>query len=243
MLWLILQVEAAPLRWMAVPLGVSPIGSNLGTEHWQQDEKPSWWMQLVTPYEVLVTEVTNSQFEAWDKNHMRYNNCQDADCPVVNVSWFQARDFCRWAGGDLPTEVEWEYAARAGSTGLYWWGENSAIEHAWYTENSGREPREVGAAGHANPWGLVDMLGNVWEWVLDAYQSDVYRKFSANDKKNPRVWSLLGLDVGEVGSSSLRVGRGGSSWSTLEELRVSNRIRGAAGSFSRNQGFRCVRAL
>lgn len=96
--------------------------------------------------------------------------------PVINVSWEDAWAYCAWLSEQtgqhyrLPTEAEWEYAARAGTDTEYWWGdsEESAGDHAWYSENSSGKTQPVGQKS-PNPWGLHDMAGNVWEWVQDCW--------------------------------------------------------------------------
>ena len=85
--------------------------------------------------------------------------------PVVNVTWNSASAYAEWAGKRLPTEAEWEYAARAGRTSAYWWGSVFQSDKA----NAADEPLAVGQESTKNPWGLFDMLGNVWEWTSCAY--------------------------------------------------------------------------
>lgn len=85
--------------------------------------------------------------------------------PVVYVTIGDAEAFCRWVGGRLPTDAEWEYAARAGSAGRHYWGESIDDRYLWYRGNSDYHPHEVGRK-LPNRWGLFDMEGNVWEWTL-----------------------------------------------------------------------------
>ncbi len=84
--------------------------------------------------------------------------------PVVYVNYRDAEAFCRWNGARLPTEDEWEYASKAGATATHSYGEGLNERFIWYRENSNGAPQPVGTKA-ANPWGLHDMEGNVWEWT------------------------------------------------------------------------------
>ena len=88
--------------------------------------------------------------------------------PIEQVNWTEAGDYCKAIGGRLPTEKEWEYAARAGTTDARY-GALDAI--AWYSGNSGKSTHPVGLNKQANAYGLYDMLGNVWEWTSDNYDA------------------------------------------------------------------------
>ena len=150
-------------------------------------------------------------------------------CPVEEVSWHDAQDFISrlnaGEGGEvyrLPTEAEWEYAARAGTTGDRY-GNLDGI--AWYGDNSGRQPHPVGGKA-PNAWGLYDMLGNVVEWVGD-WHGD-YPGSSVTDPRGP-------------GSGSSRVLRGGCWFGNARHSRVSNRNLSAPGVHYDFLGFRLVR--
>ena len=109
------------------------------------------------------------------RTHEEYfGNNQFGDYPVINITWEDARIYCEWVGGQLPSEAEWERAARGSETRLYPWGnETGGSEYANYGNRSSDTTPAGSFPQGASPFGALDMLGNVWEWVEDWHQADV----------------------------------------------------------------------
>ena len=193
------------------------------------DEKPTHSVTL-DDYYIGKFEVTQDLWTAvMGKNP---SNKKGDNLPVENVSWNDAQDFIRQLNQitgehfSLPTEAQWEYAARGGSKskGYKFSGGNILGNVAWYADNSGSTPHQVGTKD-PNELGLYDMSGNVWEWCYD-----LYGNYSSESQNNP---------TGPT-SGSVRVLRGGS-WSYFAGLaRVSYRLYGQPGSRFSGRGFRLV---
>jgi formylglycine-generating enzyme required for sulfatase activity len=187
-----------------IPAGEFQMGSTNGKD----DEKPVHMVRISKSFQMQTTEVTQAQWKAvMGNNPSEYKNCPQ--CPVEQVSWSGAQKFIAKLNAQndgnkyrLPTEAEWEYAARAGTTGDYA-GVVDSI--AWYQSNSGYKSHPVGTK-EANAWGLYDMHGNVWEWVQDWYGS--YPSETVTDPTG-------------ASSGSYRVYRGGSFINLADEMRRS----------------------
>jgi formylglycine-generating enzyme required for sulfatase activity len=177
------------------------------------DEGPPHEVTIRDGFYLGETEVTQAQWQAV----MGYNNSlfQDPNRPVEKVAWLEVQQFLRTLndreGTDkyvLPTESEWEYACRAGTTSPYFWGTAEAIDHAWFRDNSEERTHPV-ASRQPNALGFYDMAGNVSEWCQDLY---------AHYPGSP-------LDPPAVDDNPTYITRGGSWASRGDDLRSPNRSR------------------
>ncbi len=198
-------------------------------EDGESDEKPVHEVCL-DDFEMDKTEVTQSAYEsAMGKNPSKFKGGNN---PVEKVNWDEAKSYCEEAGKRLPTEAEWEYAAKSGGKKEKYAGTSSEANlssYAWYYKNSGSKTHPVGKK-KPNGLGLYDMSGNVYEWVSDWYDQDYYKNSPRNNPKRS--------SKGEA-----RVLRGGS-WSY--RARIARTVgRGRVNPAVRVNfvGFRCARAL
>ena len=228
------------LNTVAIPGGVFMMGDDNG----KNDEKPQHRVKL-EDFRMGRTEVTNRQYLAFleDSGYQRPQDpvfaknylVEYPDFPVVNVSYEDAVKFCKWASKKfdlpvrLPTEAEWEYAARGGSKDMaYPWGTDSPLTHARYKGNAPRGIRTVNRTAFGpNGYGLYNMSGNVSEWVAD-FHGKHYYKISAI--KNP----------GGPGIGFKRVVRGGSWADDETELTVTRRSTREPSERRNDLGFRIV---
>jgi hypothetical protein len=190
-----------------------------------EDEGPRHRVRI-GPFLLARTETTNAQYRRLHPDHAGAD-----DLPATSVDWTAAEAFCTAVGGRLPTEAEWEYAARAGTDTPWSFGDNEARlgDHAWYSENSDGKAHPV-ATREPNPWGLYDMHGNAWEWVADWY-AERYPN-DAEIRVNP---------TGPASGSS-RVLRGGAFFVGAQYLRSAGRGGGGPEYRGLFTGFRCARA-
>ncbi len=170
-------------------------------------------------------EVTQSNFQnTMGSNPSRFKGCNN--CPVEQVTWYKAKNYCEKVGKRLPTEAEWEYAARSGGKSEKYAGtSDNPDRYAWYARNSGKKTHPV-SQKQPNGLGLYDMSGNVWEWVSDRYGKDYYNNSPENNPGGPS-------------SGKYRVMRGGSWRDVTYGVRVSLRSTNRPVILSNIIGFRC----
>lgn len=168
----------------------------MGSEAGDLDELPLREVHISSSFHIGAYQVTNAQYEQFDPSHRllrgKLGFAPDDDDAVVFVSWHDANAFCQWLSEKegksyrLPTEAEWEYAARAGSETEYFFADDAAqiAEYAVFKDNAGGKTAKVGTK-KANPWGLYDILGNVSEWTYDQYDADFYKTLEGKVSENP----------------------------------------------------------
>jgi formylglycine-generating enzyme len=172
-------------------------------------------------------EVTVAQFRSYKPSYQPYfKGCEN--CPAESVSWEEAKAYCESVGKRLPTEAEWEKAARGGLKGKkYPWGDTISPGQANYDDSGIGKTKPVGSYA-PNGYELYDMSGNVWEWCSDWYDANYYNK---RPSRNP---------TGSISGTS-RVLRGGSWYWGPYGVRVATRLRLMPGRRSSYLGFRCAR--
>lgn len=200
-------VNSLGMVFVRLPAGEFRMGSDKGSDN----EKPLHLVRISRPFDFGMFPVTQGQWQAvMQGNPSAFAG--DLRRPVEQVSWRDVQDFIRRLnfreqGGTyrLPTEAEWEYAARANSTTAYCFGdeERQLEQYAWYSKNSGHTTLPVGQL-QPNAWGLYDMHGNVWEWVQDWYDHTAYQRRATA--------GVTAVDPLGPARGSNRVVRGGS-WS------------------------------
>ncbi len=200
-----------------------------------KDERPVREVTIGDDFYIGIYEVTQEQWEKVMESEPSY--FEGADLPVEKVSWVDANKFIdklnKMEDTDayrLPTEAEWEYAAKAGTSTAFSFGDDESMLEAygWYDDNSEDKTRPVGMK-EANPWGLYDVHGNVAEWVADEYHSN-YQKAPTDGSE----WT---------GGVDRRVIRGGSWENAESNCRSSDRDSIGDGSHKNYIGFRLVKEL
>jgi formylglycine-generating enzyme required for sulfatase activity len=248
-------------RYVWIPPGTFTMGCSPGDGECYGDEKPAHPVTISRGFWMGQTPVTVAAWKRYRAatgaaalptadalGRKSLNEAGDDEMPAVFVTWSEAHDFCGWAGKRLPTEAEWEYAARAGNPSARY-GDLDAI--AWYGDNSGKQridsgkifqtdqanyakrlydngngPHPVGQK-RPNAWYLYDILGNVWQWTADLYDAAYYAHSEGQDP------------LGPPGGAS-RVVRGGSWGSNPRDVRASGRNWNEPENRKYSVGFRCA---
>ena len=279
---LVQYTVSVPAGWALIPAGSFLMGSPSTESGRGSDEGPQTRVTISAPFMLKKTEVTQGEWKAvMGSNPSNFGSCGDS-CPVENVSWNDAADYCNrlskkenleqcydksgdsytfrgvsCRGYRLPTEAEWEYAARAGTTtAIYtggltikgdnngpeldpiaWYGGNSGVSYSGGYDCSGWSDKQYSSSScgthpvgrkRPNAWGLYDMLGNVWEWCSDWYGG--YSGGSVTDPTGPST-------------GSYRVFRGGSWYYNARYVRAANRDGLGPGDRNLILGLRPARSL
>ena len=269
------RVGTDGLAYVWIPPGTFQMGCSPDDNECQDDEKPAHQVTITRGFWMGQTEVTVEAYKRFAAATGRGMPPEpmlvdrslnpgwiQGSQPIMGVTWDDAAAYSRWAGGRLPTEAEWEYAARSGTSAARY---GVLGEIAWYADNSGKSrldsasivtggdvtsqieqyaqrmlangngPREVGRKA-PNAWGLYDMLGNAHEWVADWYLRDYFLKSPAEDPLGPVM-----NEETKVPTSQHAL-RGGSWYNLPRALRASNRGWLVSGTYRREfyVGFRCV---
>ncbi len=218
------------LKYVWIPPGSFQMGCSPGDKECGGDEKPPHRVTLTKGFWLGQTEVTVGAYKRFATATAHpmppapdFNSgWANERMPMVTITWDESYDYCAWAGGRLPTEAEWEYAARGGSTAERY---EPIDEVAWYDANSGSQTHPVGVK-RANRFGTFDMLGNTMEWVNDWYGDKYYRSDPVQDPPGP-------------GRGTKHVFRGGDFLLKSKAVRVSRREGGAPNQRIRGAGVRC----
>lgn len=241
------KAPESSVTFVPIAAGSFTMGCTEGDLECARSENPPLRVSISQPFSMAMTETTDAQYtecveagacraagypEGWRPWH------RGSDLPVVWVSWEDAEQFCRWLDGRLPSQAEWEFAARGGQEGWrYPWGNETPVsvqgaeEGARFADSAAFIVPAPGTVQSYSPnaFGLYDMAGNVWEWVADVWHES-YEGAPADGSP----WL-------SNGDTAFRVVRGGSCFDPATSLRVSVVGRSSQESRLENIGFRCLR--
>jgi serine/threonine-protein kinase len=226
--WTIQLNQHISMVFIRIPAGEFLMGSSDNDLMGHPSEKPQHSVFL-SEYWIGKTPVTEEQYQIYQPQH--HFKPEDANDPIVNISWDQAQEFCIWLSKisglpiRLPTEAEWEKAARGTDGRIFPWGNEEPDSHN-VSDRIGRYAVGSYPEG-ASPYGILDMAGNIFEWVSDWYDAEYYQHSPSENPKGPKT-------------GTEKVMRGGDSWIDWWDLRVTSRDFSEPNSSDFVGGFRCA---
>ncbi len=236
------QTPKVAFDWVTIPAGGFVRGSDRSKDLLAAgNETPQRQIYLST-YQIARMPVTNAQYNVFvdatghrtpEHWHGKEIPSGKANHPVVNVSWHDAMAFCTWAGARLPSEAEWEKAARGTDGRLYPWGNQPPDEQCCNFNRAENVDATAPVGSYPNGaslYGVLDMAGHVWEWVCDWYQSDYYSISPGSNPQGPTT-------------GTFRVLRGGSWLDAVDAVRCADRFGIPPDYWVNSLGFRCARTL
>jgi formylglycine-generating enzyme required for sulfatase activity len=249
------------LKYVFIPPGKFTLGCSPGDTDCNDDEKPPHEVNIANGFWLGQTTATTAAWKRYrtaagkpplaaaDSMGRKLNEANPDDTlPAVAMTWGEAKSFCEWGGGRLPTEAEWEYAARAGRNGarygnldaIAWFGDNSGNKkidsgEIWRTDQANYTKRIIDNGNSLHPvgqkqpnaWNLYDMLGNAWQWTGDWYSPQYYAQRESADPTGPP-------------GGKERTLRGGFWFNYPPNVRVSVRSGNAPDSRNVSFGVRCA---
>ena len=226
-----------------IPAGDFLMGSAEGEG--RSDERPQRKVYLDT-YAIDIYETTNDRYLNFIHSTRRkepQNSYSEkklseesdvGDLPIVQVTWYDAVDYCRWVGKRLPTEAEWEKAARGKQGFVFPWGSTSPLPKKVNFDKNWEETKTLWPVGRPNqtasPYGVINMAGNAREWTSDWYAPNYYSTGGNKNPKGPK-------------NGILKVIKGGSWHSFLSDIRSASRGRGGFALKTDGIGFRCAKSI
>lgn len=194
-----------------------------GSPGWANHERPANEVCFDQPYWIDRYEVTNGEFEKFNGLAELSSRWRDDDHPRERVTWFESRDFCALRGAHLPTEAEWEYAARGPDSLIYPWGNDYIAD---YVVADGTESAPVTSHPEGVSWvGAWHLSGNIWEWTSTIFGAYPYQENQTTEDESKERWSI----------------RGGAWWDSPFLVRAANRHRILPQNAFEDIGFRCAR--
>ncbi|HSG44199.1 MAG TPA: formylglycine-generating enzyme family protein [Anaerolineales bacterium] len=219
--WTVYSEIIAGVEMNLVPAGCFMMGSSDELIYAAADEKPAHEVCFDVPFWIDTYEVTNEQYgEAghWSENEL----------PRESIAWEDALAYCENRGARLPTEAEWEYAARGPDNLEYPWGNEFVAANAVVEQNAGAQTNPIGSKAEGRSWiGAYDMSGNVWEWVSDWYAHDYYSSEALTNPQGPERGTYKAIKGGSWSNDSIFV-------------RSANRGMPISGMSGNVLGFRCA---